>query len=145
MVNSYEFLTKLCDAGKKIRSNADRLVKLTEKNLKHYEESRSYNEDDPSPDLPEWDPALRPSKLSDNADTLFPEAHTNRDCQSSQRTATLPQTSSNSFLPIGMTNTLTWNTAFKKMQPSASFAPYFNLTAQGIKHGLLMEFLLGIG
>ena len=65
MVNSYEFLTKLCDAGKKIRSNADRLVKLTEKNLEHYEESRSYNEDDPSPDLPEWDPALRHSILSD--------------------------------------------------------------------------------
>ena len=43
-----------------MKVNVNRLVSLSEKNLEKYENSACYEDDTTPPDIPEWDPGLRP-------------------------------------------------------------------------------------
>ena len=65
IVNLKDFLTNIHELGKKMKVNVNRLVSLSKKNLEKYDNSACYDDDTTPPDIPEWDPGLRPVVLTD--------------------------------------------------------------------------------
>ena len=70
IVNSKDFLTNIHELGKKMKVNVNRLVSLSEKNLEKYDNSACYDDDTTLPDIPEWDPGLRPGGANRWAKTV---------------------------------------------------------------------------
>ena len=146
-INPKEFLTHAVQISLTIQEHAAALQLSSQNALSRYEEAigdlQENQETEQSFLLPDWDPGLRSSKLSDNQKRyLIKKVHINQLLLSFHKRTAYQFLNSGNSLPIGIRNFHTLNIAYAKTLRTALSVLYSGKVAR-ILLGLKPEFQRG--